>query len=342
MATPNMQQSQAMQLLAPDIAQEQMQLSRRQQIADLLRKQSLEPAGNTEVINGWAIKKSPFEALGKMAQALSANYVQDKTDARQLELSKALQERMGPMFGAGTASPDAAASSAQTLGSIQQPSKPDASGEMVNQGGIGPTNANAGRMATILAQGSGAAPQGGGMTIPGMTPKQAQQIFMMDPSAYMGAYLKQYDPTEMQKNDRYLGISAPDSKASLIAERLVKGTQTLAPNTTGILPNGSKVVGADFANGSQPGYDANGNATVTEIPGANVLASNRAGDLKRAELGALDRFAVPAPVDAASGRVALTPAQQRTIGNNGVDPAYPGAAGITNPGNMRPPGASTG
>jgi hypothetical protein len=81
-----------MQMMAPDLAAQQMQLARQQQYADLLRKQSIEPSGGTEMVSGWAVKKSPLEGLAKMAQALGANYSQNNIDEKQIALSKALRE----------------------------------------------------------------------------------------------------------------------------------------------------------------------------------------------------------------------------------------------------------
>jgi len=83
----------AMQNLPPDLMADQTQLLRQQQLADLLRKQALEPAGGTDMVNGWAVKKSPLEGLSKMAQALLGSSTQNDVDAKQLELAKALQDR---------------------------------------------------------------------------------------------------------------------------------------------------------------------------------------------------------------------------------------------------------
>ena len=298
MATQPMQ---AMQLLAPDIAQEQNQLMRRQQIADMLRKQSLEPASPTETIGGWAIKKSPFESLGKMAQALSANYVQDKTDTRQLELAKALQGRMGDAFDKMSGGPVSSGGMSQPQ--MEGRTDPAAMGPQV---GVPAPNA---------------VPESSQMQA---LKNQAKAAYLFGNTELSNKLIENYSMmTDSAKRDRELGITAPESKAAALAERLVKGTQTLAPNTTGILPDGSKIVGADFANALQGGYGPQGNATATEIPGAANIAANRAGGIKRAEAGISDVFALPAKVDAIGGPVAMTPAQQRAAANNGVDPANP-------------------
>lgn len=85
--------SSAQTMLPTDYTVQQQQLMRQQAMADLLRKQSLEPMGDTQSIGGWAIQKSPLEGLAKMAQALGANYSQSQTDEKQLALAKQLREQ---------------------------------------------------------------------------------------------------------------------------------------------------------------------------------------------------------------------------------------------------------
>ncbi|ABR91432.1 Hypothetical protein mma_2194 [Janthinobacterium sp. Marseille] len=82
------QAAQTMQALPPDLAVQQAQVTRQQQLADLLRKQSLDPSGGTEVVNGWAVRKSPLEGLAKLAQGLGANFTQTQADKRQGELTQ--------------------------------------------------------------------------------------------------------------------------------------------------------------------------------------------------------------------------------------------------------------
>jgi len=87
-----------MQMVAPDLAAQQTQIARQQQLADMLRQQALQPTGDTQVVNGWAVRKSPLEAVSKIAQALIGGYAQQNADEKQLALAKAMQGRMGDMF----------------------------------------------------------------------------------------------------------------------------------------------------------------------------------------------------------------------------------------------------
>ena len=191
MATQNMQ---AMQILAPDIAQEQQQLSRRQQMADILRKQSLDPAGNTEVINGWAVKKSPFEAMGKMAQALGANYVQDKTDARQLELAKALQDRLGSVASGGGAGLSSGDSATAALGTNSN----------------GPTNTNAATQTQLMAPVSAPANAKYG----NKNLLQSLAINALGGDQASGAFWDDQKSTEAAKRSRELGYTLAQDRTN--------------------------------------------------------------------------------------------------------------------------------
>ena len=176
-------------LIAPDIAAQQVMLGRRQQMADLLRQQSLTP-DQGQMIGAQYIAPSWTQGLAKMAQALMASKSQDDIDAQNLDLAKSYGDRIGAMFGQGAPDSSTAAPAALAQGALQDD--------------VGPTISNAARMGTILAQGGGTAPQGGGLTINGMSPSQAKMAFMLDKGAYMGGYMKQFDPTEFQKDLRLL------------------------------------------------------------------------------------------------------------------------------------------
>ena len=71
-------------------APEQQEIARRQKLAELMMQQGQTPFGPTENIGGWAVKRSPMEGIGKMAQALSGSYQQNQVDERR----RALAEKM--------------------------------------------------------------------------------------------------------------------------------------------------------------------------------------------------------------------------------------------------------
>jgi hypothetical protein len=128
--TPNL----AMQMVAPDLTADQLQLMRQQQIADILRQQALAPMGDTQVINGWAVKKSPLEGFSRLVAALAAGASQTGIDDRQRALNTALAQRM---MGALNGSPTAAASSSPASSALS---------EGAAQGDIGPTTTNVARI----------------------------------------------------------------------------------------------------------------------------------------------------------------------------------------------------
>jgi len=78
-----------MAVMPPDVAVQQQQLDRQKLMAEMLRKQAMEPAGGTEMVSGWAVKKSPLEGVAKLAQALSGHYMGKQNDEKQAELTRA-------------------------------------------------------------------------------------------------------------------------------------------------------------------------------------------------------------------------------------------------------------
>ena len=68
---------------------EEQDIQRRRQLAEMLQAKGMEPLGNTEMVGGWAIPKSPWEGLGKVAQQISGAYQQNQAN----EMAKALGER---------------------------------------------------------------------------------------------------------------------------------------------------------------------------------------------------------------------------------------------------------
>jgi len=84
----------------PDIWPQQQQLDRQKLLADMLRKQSMEPSGGTEMVSGWAVKKSPMEGLAKIAQALGGKYLDKQNDEKQAELTKASGKQLADTLAA--------------------------------------------------------------------------------------------------------------------------------------------------------------------------------------------------------------------------------------------------
>lgn len=210
-----------MQTIAPDLMPQQNQITRQQQYADLLRQQALAPMGDTQVIGGWAVRRNPLEAAAKMAQALMGGYTQNDADEKQLALSKALQGRMADVLNSGAT--QARASAALSQGASEQPSMPDETGSMVNQGGVGPTVQNAARMEAIPQ------PTPNNFTMGNLL--KGQVISNLGGEAAGSAYWDQFKPTEGMKTDKYLGITPDQSRQLELAKRLREGY--IAPTRLG-------------------------------------------------------------------------------------------------------------
>lgn len=245
----------AMSVIAPDLAMQQIQLARQQQLADLLRQQSLTPMGSTEMVGGWAIPKSPLEGLSKVAQALGSRYSQDNIDAKNLDLGKSMQQRMADILGGSSSNP----SGALAAGAVAQPSTPGADGQMVNQGGVGPTVSNAARLTSQPAPANnfnmGNLVRGSVISELGGAPAGA-------------AYWSQFQPTELQKTDAYLGIDPNASRSAELAKRLKAGyipptrlSQGAYADPTGTLHGLPAPAPAGFINIPDP-TDASGYKTV--------------------------------------------------------------------------------
>lgn len=76
------------QLMGSPYTEEQANIFRQQQLADLLRKQSMDPLGDTQMVSGWAVKRSPLEGAAKLAQALGANWTQSNADQKSKDLGE--------------------------------------------------------------------------------------------------------------------------------------------------------------------------------------------------------------------------------------------------------------
>jgi hypothetical protein len=107
---------QTMAALPPDLAVQQQQLDRQRLMAEMLRKQGAAPDTGTEMISGWAVKKSPMEGLSKIAQALGGRYLERQADEKQTELTKASGKQLAETLAAYQS--DMAGTPAQPGGAI--------------------------------------------------------------------------------------------------------------------------------------------------------------------------------------------------------------------------------
>lgn len=255
--------------LYPDLDAQQAQINRQQQMADILRQQSLTPMGPTDVIGGWAVKRSPMEGLAKMAQALAAGSAQPDIDKKNLALAKLLQERKGDAFNVmagGAPSSAAPAQPAPPMSASPDQSVPSApptlaappdgaqtfpvdgappAGQSTQPQGVASTTM------PMPAQPPAAAPQ---MTQADRIRNQAKAAYMMGNTELANKLLENISTmTEGQRNDAYLGISADQSRTAELAKRAKEGyiAPTSLRGQAYMTPDGKISTLPDAA---QPGY----------------------------------------------------------------------------------------
>jgi hypothetical protein len=238
--------SPAMQILAPELAAEQIRNARFQQLAQLLRDQGMQSDGGTQVINGWAVKKSPMEGLSKIGQLLIGTLIQKNLDDKNAELNKNFADKLR--------------STASGYGGVVDPS----SGMTMN--------------------GVPAARLGGGLSHDQGAMLMANQLLYGDKAA--DVIKDQLIMAPAVKEAMQLGISPEQMRENYLAESRVKGTQTLPAGQLAILPNGQKMVAPDFNSGVAGGFDINGNPVVRQIPGATEALAAKEGALSAAREGA--------------------------------------------------------
>lgn len=70
---------------------EEDDIARRRRMAEALQAQGSSGLGPTETVGGWAIPKSPWEGLGKVAQSASGAYQEKQADRQQKDLANRYQ-----------------------------------------------------------------------------------------------------------------------------------------------------------------------------------------------------------------------------------------------------------
>ena len=80
-------------LSAPtDFSTELADIQRRKLLAQALQEQGMQPLGQTEMVGGWAIPRSPMEGLGKAAQQISGAYQQKELKDQEKALAQKQRE----------------------------------------------------------------------------------------------------------------------------------------------------------------------------------------------------------------------------------------------------------
>jgi hypothetical protein len=234
-------------MIAPDLAAQQQQLQRQQQIADLLRSQAMQaPDPNQTAAGGVAIKQSPMQGIARLLTAYMAGKKQDDVDAKGLDIAKNYQGRLASLLGGEGGAPSA------PNGDIPMVSTDD---------GSSPAPASA-----STSKGVNLGKYLKGMALGSMYGDDAAKAYYADEAR-----------TESQKNNAYLGIGTPEARALEIARRQKEAMHEAAPGsmTTNLL-NGQKTFAPKVDNGIT--LDGQGNASA--VPG---YADANAGIVSAAE-----------------------------------------------------------
>ncbi len=266
-------------LTAGEMAVQQAAIDRQRKIAEYLQQQSLTP-NEGQMISGRYVAPSWTQNIAKIAQGLMGNSRQKELDAQQMKIATQQGDVERSQYGIPSSVAAATPSASQGV-----PSSPGSAAQL-DQSVPQPVAAVNEKLAATLQQQNSQAPNrtNGNMLIDGMNPYTAFSLGTnpKTQAAYTSAYLKQFEPTDVMRNDKYRSISPEQSRAFEIAKLTKEGTQSLQPGQTNILPNGDKLVAPQFDKGIAGGFDANGKPTLNKIAGSNVL-SELAGETKRAE-----------------------------------------------------------
>lgn len=302
----NVLQAPNMSMIAPDLQAQQVALQRQQQIADMLKQQGITPIETGQMVTGAgparAVPVTGMQALAKILQAGIGGYMQQKNDAKGLEIGEQVNERINsmgdqtlpPLTGAAPQpqmAPQGDAGSAMAEALRGSPRMMSDGSQVPN---AGPTNEAAAALDEYSTNPSGGTiqpmPQQAIPAPPDMAAalrNSVKQARLMGNNDLANDLTKQawsaYAPTEMQRSDNYLRIKPEMSRQSELAKRLKEGTQSLMPGQTNILPNGMKTVAPNFETGVAGGFDQNGNPFANEVRGSAGIAANHAGAIARAQ-----------------------------------------------------------
>ena len=298
---------------------QQAAIDRQRAIAMALQQASLQ-APEGQMVSGHYVAPNPTQYLAKLAQGLIGKNQQEDLDKKQVGLATQQGDMLRAQFGIGGQQSAPLPSQAVQAGLAQ--------GAQV--GDVGPTNTNLARVAAALqSQPQQSSSTGtGSLVLEGMNPVQAFQAYNSDPKAYWAAYLKQFEPTEKMKNNRYLGISSDEDAAFERASRTKAGLMEGQPGNTVYNPVTGKpvFVAPNFNTGLAGGFDQFGNPIITRIAGSEAIPQI-AGETKRAEAGAQADFDM-VTVNTPQGPRMVTRAQAARMAGSGASNSQPGQSGL--------------
>jgi len=265
-----------------DLQAEQIDLQRRQQFADALRAQSLQPL-ESQMVSGRVVPTSPWLGAIKLAQAALANSSQKQNTADELALGKASAARQAAALRA--LAPQGALDPVEDLGQGIT---------SANVGGQPPVDqATRNRWAQILAAGQ------------------------YDPQLGRDLLKNALTETDEQKNLLAQGIDPNAYGKAKLAKERAGGVTNVAAGTSVFNPSTNQFVAAapDFANGVQGGFGPNGQPQINRIAGSEIIPQ-MAGQKARAEAGARAGYDL-ITVNTPNGPVLMTSEQAAQLSGGG-------------------------
>lgn len=251
---PSMMQTSALAGQEPDLYAQQLDLQRRQQYADMLRKQAATAIDPNRVAQGGvAFKISPWEGLAKMAQAYLARSADKSNDEDQVKIGSVMAQRQAAalkaLAPAGTFDDDAP---------IDLSGKPQAS---TPENYRPPVDSNI-KQAWIRA------------------------LKVSESNPELGSKLIQNlsEVTNDQKNWAAQGLNPRDVGSAEMGKLKAGGLVNVAPNNTVLDASTQKPVFAapDFNSGRQNTFGPNGVPQISPMQGSELIPQ-QAGQVKRAE-----------------------------------------------------------
>lgn len=182
-------------MLDPSLSVDQAALERNMALATALRQQAMAPVDTkSRMMGNIAYRISPLEGLAKLLQGQQANNLDTENDSSRMAMAQRQSDLVRALLGMGTNSPDAASTASLAQGAAASPPVQGDDGSLTNTGGIGPTNDNAQRMASILKGNQGN--QGGGALSVTGDPNKDFAMMMFAPDAFNSALGNKYQTTD--------------------------------------------------------------------------------------------------------------------------------------------------
>ena len=342
-----------MGMLDPSLPLMQQQAEQAQAYAAALRGQALTPIKTDDMVSGRVVRVSPLQPLAKMLMAYMGAKQQDEANTLTGGIAQRQSEMMRQLIGGAPSAAPAAVGPPANLAGDAPPAPQPASEALAAgaaAGSLGPTNANATRMADVLRQGPQApvqAPQpmqppsqqpaqGGAMAMPGMTTQQATAMMLMGgPEVYAKAFAERTDNrTPLVKALLSAGIdpNSEQGKTMLLAgvnkENYIAPT-SLRPGGYVQNPNGSREQLPQVPEGSQATRGPDGQWQITPVPGGAEAISMLSG----AKAAGTAPFQMVENFDPATG----APGKQFAGTTPGlIVPGVPGAAPVQRPAGAAP------